>query len=98
MNTIVVAEPRSVQQAARPVGDRRRPGRVQYQNNELIGLLRDPATAPVDSPAEALPIAAGYDAADDDSLSAVKGIATAVILSLGCWSAIGAGIWMVFRG
>jgi hypothetical protein len=98
MNTIVVAEPRSGQQAARPTGDRRRPGRVDYQNNELIGLLRDPVTAPVDSPAQALPVAADWDGADDDSLSAVRGIATAVILSLGCWTAIGAGIWLVFRG
>lgn len=98
MNTIVVAEPRSAQQAARPTGDRRRPGRVDYQNNELIGLLRDPAAAPVGSPAELLPVAAGWDAADDDLLAAVKGIATAVILSLGCWTAIGVGIWMVFRG
>jgi hypothetical protein len=98
MDTVLTAEPGSVEQAARTAADRRRPGRVDYHNNELIGLLRDPAAKPAGLPAEALSVGAGCDASDDDSLAAAKGIATAVVLSLGCWTAIAAGIWMVCHG
>jgi hypothetical protein len=95
MNTVFVADPRSVREAERSAGDRRRPGRVPYTNNDLIELLRDPAT--IGSVAEA-PAAAGFDAPDEDPLRAAKGIATGVALSLGCWTAIGAAIWVLWPG
>jgi len=87
MNTVFVADPRSVREAERSAGDRRRPGRVPYTNNDLIELLRDPAT-----------IGSVAEAPDEDPLRAAKGIATGVALSLGCWTAIGAAIWVLWPG
>ena len=97
MNTVFVADPRSVREAERSAGDRRRPGRVPFKNNDLIGLLRDPAAMKIAAPAEA-PVAAACDAPDEDPLRAAKGIATGVALSLGCWTALGATIWAVWHG
>jgi hypothetical protein len=90
-----VLKPRSSPDTSSAARERRRPGRVAYENNELIELLRD-----VGSATDALPVTAfrdTEDAPDDDPLRAAKGVATGVLVSLGCWTGIGLAVWL-FRG
>ena len=72
---------------AATLADRRRPGRVDYQNAQLIPLLRgdlthiDPVTAEMDAVSRMRWV---------DDLSPARGILVAVLITL-----IGATIWAV---
>jgi hypothetical protein len=100
MNGRIVAEPRPAQEAIEPEGERRRPGRGDYDNPELIKLLRDSSLMEVGSAAD-VPRADGKAKCnnaierDDDDLSAARGILVAALLSLGCWITLGAIVWVV---
>ena len=90
MDNVLAAE---LANEAPPSAERRRPGRVSYENNALIELLRDPA-APRGIPlVEALP---AWEDDDEDPLRAAKGVAAAVFRSLAGWTVIGVILWMLF--
>jgi hypothetical protein len=93
MNTKLLARQEAPQNANRSVGERRRPGRIDYKSDDLIEVLRDPAGVKAGSAGLQLEADIGSAGTGiDDPLRAARGIATGVILSLGCWIAIGAVI------
>ncbi len=66
--------------------DRRRPGRVEYSDPDLIALLRKP-----EAEGAALPeIATGND---PDNLAPVRGIAIGLLAVAPFWAAIGGLCW-----
>jgi hypothetical protein len=76
------------------LADRRRLGRVDYQNPHLIELLRAPGEAPL--PAEPVEIPADADAdADPDSPAAARGIIMGMLIGSSIWIAGGLITWLV---
>ena len=73
--------------------DRRRFGRVDYQNPHLIDLLRAPSDAP--QPAE--PVEEPFDdEADAHPLAPARGIMRGMLIASGMWAAGGLLVWWVF--
>jgi hypothetical protein len=73
--------------------DRRRPGRVNYQNPHLVDLLRrasNPTQAEVDEARAAAPIAS-----DEDPLAAARGVMLGSAIGAGCWIASGLAVWLL---
>jgi hypothetical protein len=93
-------EPQSDQEATGSEDERRRPGRVAYENPELIKLLRDSASTEVGSAAD-VPRAEGEAAwkaaveRADGGLRAAKSIIVIALLSFGLWIIIGSTIWFL---
>ena len=81
MNGMTKVKLRPAQEAKGKDGDRRRSGRVAYENPELVKMLRDPASTNA--------IGKG------DDLRAAKGVLMALPVALGCWLAIGVAIWVL---
>ena len=76
------------------LADRRRLGRVDYQNPHLIDLLRGRGEAPPPGePAEA-PADAGADE-DPDSPAPARGIVLGMLIGSGLWIAGGLITWLV---
>lgn len=79
--------------------ERRRPGRVEYSDPQLIKLLRgstrlDPVTSvDICVPFENL----GTESDDRDNLAPAKGILTGLVLALPLWALIGAGAWLLLH-
>jgi hypothetical protein len=98
MNGITVAEPLLAQDVTWQDGDRRRPGRVDYESPELVNLFRGTAAVKLDSAADVLrpegeaTLNNAIEWAEDD-LGAFRGILTAALVSLGCWVTVGAVVW-----
>jgi hypothetical protein len=70
--------------------DRRRPGRVDFQNPHLVGLLRDSDRVP---PAE-LPAETEFDAdEDEDPLRPARGILLGMVIASGMWMAGAVALW-----
>lgn len=61
--------------------ERRRPGRVHYRNQALIGLLRRPGSSDV----------------SDNKGSPARGIVIGLGISALLWSAIGLIVWIVLK-
>jgi hypothetical protein len=79
------------------LADRRRLGRVDYQNRHLIELLRAPGEAP--QPAEPVEVPADADAEadlDPDSPAPARGIMLGLLIGGGMWMAGGLITWLVF--
>ncbi len=79
--------------------DKRRPGRPEYADPNLIPLLRGQAPEIPDSPEEIAEI--GDLAPEPDrktTLAAARGICLGVALGSLMWGGIGAGFWLYFRG
>jgi hypothetical protein len=76
------------------LADRRRLGRVDYQNPHLLNLLRGPAEAPPPAEPEEAPVDAGAEE-DPDSPAPVRGIALGVLIGSGIWIAGGLITWLV---
>lgn len=73
--------------------ERRRPGRTEYNDSQLIEMMRDPTKL---DPAASVDICIPFEnlgaAGDDsDSLAPAKGILTGLVLALPLWAVIGAG-------
>lgn len=97
MTEQVVVEPPAV---AHFESERRRPGRVPYQSDHLIELLRDPTGSPADA-GNAVPVdgqRGDIGTSEDDPLSAAKGIMNGVLISLVFWLIVGAAMWVFWRG
>lgn len=77
--------------------DRRRPGRVDFQNPHLVELLRDSERVPPPvEPAEEL-AEAGIDAyEDEDPLRPARGILLGIVIASGLWGAGALAVWMLF--
>ncbi len=77
--------------------DRRRPGRVDYENPHLVELLRDSdRVPPPGEPAEEL-VGSGIDAyEDEDPLRPARGILLGIAIASGLWGAGGLAVWMLF--
>ena len=74
------------------LADRRRLGRVDYENPHLLRLLRVPGDAPLpDEPAEEPVI----PEADGDSLAPARGILLGMLIGSGMWIAGGLITWLV---
>lgn len=90
-NTTVIERPDSAE-ARQQSTDRRRPGRAEYANPDLIALLR---TAPFAENA------AATDAAVTDSenpLATAKGIGVGILLAIPLWALIGLAARFVLLG
>ena len=68
------------------IRDRRRPGRVEYTNPDLIALLRQPPG-----------IIAG-EIENDDPLAPARGIMMGFVLAVPAWFGIGLLVWSFLRG
>lgn len=76
--------------------DRRRPGRVDTDNEHLIALFRHPASiAPIPEAEAADQIAVRLllDEAEEDQLAAARGLAFCVLSGALLWGIIGLCIW-----
>jgi hypothetical protein len=75
--------------------DRRRPGRVDYQNPDLVHLLRgeaDTATVPDQSVGDLADVETGIEA---DSLAAARGVGTGTLVGAFIWTIAGLGLWLL---
>jgi hypothetical protein len=87
------------QEDAGTLADRRRPGRIDYQNPHLVGLLRDsdrvpPPAEPVEELAEA---AFDDETVDhDDPLGPARGILLGMVIASGMWIVGGFAVWYLF--
>jgi hypothetical protein len=84
----------------RSKSERRRPGRVAYQSDHLIELLRDPAASHA-AAGNAVPVDvrhADAGASDDDPLSAARGVMNGLAISLVFWVVVGAAVWFFWHG
>ncbi len=80
--------------------DRRRPGRVEYNNQHVIAMMRDPTAL---DPATLADVSVPFDNSGDesdesDNLAPARGILTGLLLALPFWALIGAGAWFFLRG
>jgi hypothetical protein len=76
--------------------DRRRPGRVEYQNPDLVDLLRDEAhadTVPDQSIGNLADVATGIE---EDALAAARGVGTGMLVGACIWTIAGFGLWLLF--
>jgi hypothetical protein len=71
------------------LADRRRPGRVDYQHEQLLALLRDQPTKTNPAPAEAAVPRVRWT----DDLSPARGILVGVPIGAAIWAAIVFAIW-----
>jgi hypothetical protein len=77
--------------------DRRRPGRVDYQNPHLVGLLRDSDEPLLPAEAEERPAEVAFDADEhDDPLGPARGILLGMLIASGMWVAGGLAVWWLF--
>ena len=77
------------------LSDRRRPGRVDYQNPDLIGLLRretDAGTVPDRLAGDFADVETGIE---EDSLAAARGVGTSMLIGAFLWSIAGLGLWLL---
>lgn len=74
--------------------DRRRSGRSDHVNPNLVPLLRGHAVTE-DAPASGTESGTAEDPADDDALAPAQGIAIGLALSVPIWAVIGWIIWAV---
>jgi hypothetical protein len=72
--------------------DRRRPGRMTFNNPHLIQLLRQPA-APSVSTADAM----FYPPREADSLAAARGIGLGALVGAVCWAVLAFGLWLLLH-
>ena len=73
--------------------DRRRPGRVDYQNQHLVELLRDSDRVPTPELAEQ-PADSEFDAyEDEDPLRPARGILLGMLIASGMWIAGALALW-----
>ena len=72
--------------------DRRRPGRTDYENANLIAVLRDPSliTKPATTEVDA---AAAPQALSVDDLAPARGILTGLLVGVAMWAAIVFALW-----
>ncbi|HEX3401671.1 MAG TPA: hypothetical protein VNW98_07120 [Burkholderiaceae bacterium] len=78
--------------------DRRRPGRIDYENTTLIGLLREPQSDRLEAllreaPAPAI---ATVDTRRND-LDPARGMLIAILLAVPLWGVIGLLAWFFLR-
>lgn len=77
--------------------DRRRPGRVDYQNPHLVELLREPDNLPPPAEPADQPAETEYDAyEDEDPLRPARGILLGMVIASGLWGAGAFALWMLF--
>lgn len=73
--------------------DRRRPGRVDYQNQHLVELLRDSDRVPPPELAEQ-PADSEFDAyEDEDPLRPARGILLGMLIASSMWIAGALALW-----
>lgn len=73
--------------------DRRRPGRVDYQNQHLVELLRDSDRVPTPELAEQ-PADSEFDAyEDEDPLRPARGILLGMLIASSMWIAGALALW-----
>jgi hypothetical protein len=96
MRDLTERERKSV--AAETTPDRRRPGRLDYDNPHLIALLRRQPNA--DQPPPNTAPETGFsdlrEGHDRNNLSAAAGIAVAVALSSVAWASVALALWLHF--
>jgi len=71
--------------------DRRRPGRADYENANLIALLRDPSL--ITNPATTEVDATAPQALSVDDLAPARGILTGLLGGVATWAAIVIALW-----
>lgn len=77
--------------------DRRRPGRVDFQNPHLVGLLRDADRVPLPAEPAEEPADSGFDAyEDEDPLRPARGVLLGIVIASGMWGAGALAVWMLF--
>jgi hypothetical protein len=77
--------------------DRRRPGRVDFQNPHLVGLLRDSGEPLLPAEAEERLAEPAIDADEhDDPLGPARGILLGMLIASGMWVAGGLAVWWLF--
>lgn len=69
--------------------ERRRPGRLEYSNPELVQLLRGSSSLQAGAPAES-----DSPENEEESLRAMSGILVAVLIGASFWTVMAAAIWM----
>jgi hypothetical protein len=78
------------------LADRRRPGRVDFQNPNLIDLLRKPGDAPLPAEPEPAVPDAEFDEMDEgDVLAPSRGLFLGMMLGAGLWVAGGVTAWLL---
>jgi hypothetical protein len=71
--------------------DRRRPGRADYENANLIALLRNPSL--ITNPATTEVDATAPQALSVDDLAPARGILTGLLVGVATWAAIVIALW-----
>lgn len=77
------------------LNDRRRPGRVGYQNPELIHLLRGETHARTVPDQLAADLADVETGVEEDSLTAARGVGTSMLIGAFIWTLAGLGVWLL---
>jgi hypothetical protein len=77
--------------------DRRRPGRVDFQNPHLVELLREPDNLPPPAEPAEKPFETDFEAyEDEDPLRPARGILLGMVIASGLWAAGALALWMLF--
>jgi hypothetical protein len=90
-NAMVAIEDDRLSPADATLTDRRRPGRTDYENANLIALLRDPSL--ITNPATTEVDAAAPQALSVDDLAPARGILTGLLVGVAMWAAIVVALW-----
>ncbi len=85
-------------EAADTMPDRRRPGRLEYENPHLVTLLRRQPDADQRCPhtAPGAGLSDVRDGREGNDLSTAAGIALAVALSAVAWASLALALWLHF--
>ena len=79
------------------ITDRRRPGRVEYENAHLVDLLRGAGSSGEPSGSADDPVVSPADSdAYDDGLAPARGVLLGSLIGSVAWIVIGLAIWLLY--